>query len=155
MDLSTHDKWLLSHECLSIEEWPPLHKETVHLIIMCDVGQFHRHFMGKCALHRKACITLQWNAPLLITACNMLYNLQILTRGNQARCFMYSKRICTPFFWSTLVFLGPVKNVVLRFSQPNWFTWHMPCYCCGCGCSHMFVSGGDDQDCQVSCILRY
>jgi hypothetical protein len=58
MDSSTHDKWVLSRQCLSIVEWPPLHKETVHLIIMCDVRQFHRHFMGKCALHMKACITL-------------------------------------------------------------------------------------------------
>jgi hypothetical protein len=36
-----------------------------------------------------------------------------------------------------------VENVVPRFSQPNWFTWDMPCYCCGCGCSHMFFSSGD------------
>ncbi len=57
MDVSTHDKRLPSHECSWIEEWPPLHKETVHLIIMCDVAQFHRPYMGKCALHRKACTT--------------------------------------------------------------------------------------------------
>jgi hypothetical protein len=50
MDLSTHDKWVLSHECLCIEECPPLHKETVHLIIICDVAQFHPPYMGKCAL---------------------------------------------------------------------------------------------------------
>jgi hypothetical protein len=45
MDASTHDKWLLSHECLCVEECPPLHKETVHLIIMCDVAQFHPQSM--------------------------------------------------------------------------------------------------------------
>ncbi len=51
IDAATHDKWLRSHECLCMEECPQLHRETVHLIIMCDVAQFHPHYMESVHLH--------------------------------------------------------------------------------------------------------
>jgi hypothetical protein len=62
MDASTHDKWLLFHECLCIEECPPLHKEIVHLI-MCHIAHDQMYISsslhGECALHRKH--ALHWN----------------------------------------------------------------------------------------------
>jgi hypothetical protein len=61
----------------------PLHKERGTSF------HFHPHFMGKCVLHGKECNTLESNVLSLLRGCNILYNMQILTQGNQAWCFMF------------------------------------------------------------------